>query len=63
MITRRKYIEALSLPDFFVRSGVFRMFTDDRDPGSEVTSAAIADTTPDLTRNLNPLRMLHIKRL
>ena len=42
MITRQQYIEALSHPDFFVRSGVLRMFSDDRDSGCEVTSAAIA---------------------
>lgn len=41
MISRQKYIGALNHPDFFVRSGVLRMFSDDDDKGTEVTAAAL----------------------
>jgi hypothetical protein len=42
MISRKQYIQALKHPDFHVRSEVLRMFSEDRDPGLDVTSAALA---------------------
>jgi hypothetical protein len=42
MISRRQYIEALAHPDFFVRSGVFHMFSEDSDPECDVTAAVTA---------------------
>lgn len=42
MISRQQYLQALSHPDFYVRSGVLRMFSEEGDPGLDVTRAACA---------------------
>lgn len=42
MISRQQYLQALEHPDIHVRSGVLRMFSEDRDPGLDVTSATLA---------------------
>ena len=42
MISRQQYLQALAHPDFYVRSGVLCMFSEDRDPGLDVTAAVLA---------------------